>query len=206
MRTRQWFLTAILLLLGMYFLDNMVSGRIYYYINMNFGWLTWLGTGVLLLLGATNVFDLLSESRTGANAAQADHECCEIGELDGCCEPDEHHHEHEHSHDHRHSHAPSWTKLAIIAVPLIVGALVPAKPLGAAAVGTMGVSNTFSNVPGNTVQLSVVPKPPNERNVLDWIKVFNTSNNVDEFNAQTADFIGFVYRDIRFKDKTQQFM
>ncbi len=205
MRTRQWVLAAILLLLGMYFLDNLVSGRIYFYINMNFGWLTWLGTGVLLLLGTTNAYDFLRDARAEGKPAHLENECCETGEDDGCCEGDEHH-IHEHSHDHDHSHAPSWPKLALIAVPLVLGALVPARPLGAAAIGTMGVSNTFTNVSSNTTQLVAALKPPNERNVLDWTRAFNNSSNVDEFTGQQADLIGFVYRDIRFKDKTQQFM
>src|SRR5258707_2293204 len=114
MRRRQWFLAVILLLLGMYFLDNMVSGRIYFYINMNFGWLTWLGTGVLLLLGATNVLDLVREAREGS-AAHVDHECCEADEYGECDGLDEHH-AHQHSHRHVHSHTPSCPKLAIIAV------------------------------------------------------------------------------------------
>src|SRR5258708_30440821 len=112
MRTRQWVLAAILLLLGMYFLDNLVSGRIYFYINMNFGWLTWLGTGVLLMLGATNAYDLLREARAEGNPAR---------------EPNEYH-PHEHNGDHDHSHAPSWPKLALIAVPLILVALFPPMP------------------------------------------------------------------------------
>ena len=33
------------------------------------------------------------------------------------------------------------------------------------------------------------------------MKAFNESDNADEFNGQLADLIGFVYRDIRFKDK-----
>src|SRR5260221_6980072 len=201
MRTRQWFLAVMLLLLGMYFLDNLVSGHIYFYINMNFGWLTWLGTGVLLLLGATNIFDLVREARSEGNPAHAEHQYSESGEQDECCEPDE---PHAHEHNHDHSHAPSWPKLAIIAVPLILGVIIPAKPLGAAAVGVMGVSNSYTG--RNTTQLAVAPKSPKDRNVLDWVRAFNNSNNVDEFNAQQADLIGFVYRDIRFKDKTQQFM
>src|SRR5258708_35170534 len=100
MRTRQWVLTAVWLLLGMYFLDNMVSGRIYFYINMNFGWLTWLGTGVLLLLGATNAYDLLRDARMEGDPAHAEHAGCEAGE-DNCCEGDEHH-ANEHGHDHSH--------------------------------------------------------------------------------------------------------
>src|SRR5258708_39041356 len=100
MRTRQWVLAVILLLLGMYFLDNLVSGHIYYYINMNFGWMTWLGTGVLLLLGVTNAFDLMREAPVKVHVAHTEHECCEEGEHEVCCATDDHHHEHDHSHSH----------------------------------------------------------------------------------------------------------
>lgn len=206
MRTKQWVQAATLLLLGVYLLDNMVSGQIYFYINMRYGWLSWLGTGVLLSLGMIQVVDLVRGARADGNPAHVEHESCEAGEYEECCESDEHHgHEpnHDHSHGHAHSHAPSWPKLAIIAVPLIVGAVVPAKPLGAAAIGTTGVSNTFTSVSGNTTQLTIAP---NERNVLDWIRAFNGSSNITEFIDQPADLIGFVYRDIRFKDKAQQFM
>jgi uncharacterized repeat protein (TIGR03943 family) len=44
---------------------------------------------------------------------------------------------------------------------------------------------------------------PTDRNVLDWVRAFNNSANVDEFSGQPADLIGFVYRDIRFKDPAQ---
>jgi putative membrane protein len=46
---------------------------------------------------------------------------------------------------------------------------------------------------------------PTDRNVLDWIRAFNTSKDYSEFNGQSADFIGFVYRDITL-DEQKNFM
>ncbi|MCC7451876.1 MAG: TIGR03943 family protein [Anaerolineae bacterium] len=187
LRSRRWIQAVILLGLGLYFLDNMLSGRVYYYINQRFGWLTWLATFTFLVLGVMNLVDLIREQRSQSH--EHDHE-----EHDA--------HDHHPHHDHAHGSAPSWVRLGIVGVPLILGVLVPAKPLGAAAVGSNGVSTTFSSLPGtgSSTQFTVAPT---ERNVLDWVRDFNGSGNVDEFNGQQADLVGFVYRDIRFKDANQ---
>lgn len=192
MRTRQWIQASILLFTGLYFLDNMLSGRIYLYINERFGWLTWLGTITLLVLGAVNVVDLL-KTRPEPEHAHAGH--------DHAGHEHHHHDNHEHSdHDHSgHDHAPTWTKLAIVGVPLIIGLVIPAKPLGAAAVQNSGVSTGFSSGGATTTQLSVAST---ERNVLDWVRAFNGTADVKTFDGQKADLIGFVYRDIRFDEKT----
>jgi putative membrane protein len=205
-RTRQWTKSLILLCMGLYFLDNMLSGRIYFYINERFGWLSWLATIIFVVLGAAGIFDLMrSRGIQTAHDHQDDH---------AHDEHDHHDHEHEHihvlpalvgldSHDHdghNHGAAPSWLMLSIVAVPLIVGLVVPAKPLGAAAVGSNGVSTSFTDLQGSgtSTQLSVAST---DRNVLDWVRSFNGAKSPDDFNGQSADLIGFVYRDIRFKDK-----
>jgi putative membrane protein len=196
MRTRQWIQSLILLFLGLYFLDNMLSGRIYFYINERFGWLSWIATGIFLILGIVGVEELLRERRT----EQVAHE----------------HHDHEHEHDHEHAlanaheghnhgQAPSWPVLAVLALPLLLGLTVPAKPLGASAIGTSGVSTSFSAIQGagSTTQLSIAST---DRNVLDWVRAFNSTSNVEEFNGQQADLIGFVYRDVRLADNSGMFM
>ena len=83
-----------------------------------------------------------------------------------------------------------------------MGILIPAKPLGASAIGTNGVSTSFSAIQGSGNQTQLATNPA-DRNVLDWVRAFNGSNNVQEFSGQQADLIGFVYRDVRFKDPTQ---
>lgn len=58
-RTRQWLQASFLLFTGLYFLDNMLSGRIYFYINERFGWLSWMSTILFLTLGIFRITDLL---------------------------------------------------------------------------------------------------------------------------------------------------
>jgi len=197
LRSRRWIQAVILLCLGLYFLDNMLSGRVYYYINQRFGWLTWLATVTFLVLGVMGLLDLIREQRS-----QSHEHAHDAHDHDHAAH--EQHDHHHHHHDHDHGSAPSWVRLGIVSIPLMLGVLIPAKPLGAAAVGSNGVSTTFSSLPGtgSSTQFTVAPT---ERNVLDWVRAFNGSGNVDEFNGQQADLVGFVYRDIRFKD-TNQFM
>ena len=195
MHTRKWLQSILLLGLGLYFLENMLTGRIYFYINERFGWLSWIATAIFLTLGIIGILDLRRqhlEDHTEHDHTDHDHAAHEH-------EPEEHAHA-----GHQHGTAPSWPILGLVALPLALGLLVPAKPLGASAVGTSGVSTSFSSVQGSgsTTQLDVAPT---DRNVLDWVRVFNSSASVDDVNGQQADVIGFVYRDIRFKD-TSQFM
>lgn len=187
-RTRRWIQSATLLLMGLYFLDNMVSGRIYFYINERFGWLSWLGTAILLALAAVSIFDLVRRR----NPAVAVHE------------HDHHDQQDAHVHaGHVHGQAASWPVLAIIAVPLVLGLTVEAKPLGASAVGSNGISTTFKAT-GNSTQYGSLAAA--DRNVLDWVRDFNATDNLDQFNGQEANIIGFVYRDVRFKDNSSKFI
>src|SRR5260221_10279606 len=95
-RTRQWIQSAILLFMGLYFLDNMLSGRIYYYINVRFGWLSWLGTGILLSLAAVSLFDLVRKATPAADSHEHDHH-----DHEGLDHDEAHdHHEDEDEHVH----------------------------------------------------------------------------------------------------------
>src|SRR5258708_33997529 len=116
--TRKWIQSLLLFVMGLYFLDNMLSGRIFNYVNSDrFGWLSWMATAIFLVLGLGGIYNLLKERR-----AEADH--------DHEHEHDDHEHEHVHQGHagHNHGPAPSWPILALIALPLIVGLACPANP------------------------------------------------------------------------------
>jgi uncharacterized repeat protein (TIGR03943 family) len=102
---------------------------------------------------------------------------------------------HNHAHDDHDHGALSWGVLAVVAVPLLLGTLVPSQPLGASAIGG-GVS--MDAVTGGTVTTFTIP--PLDRNVLDWMRVFNASDDLSALNGQEADVIGFVYRDDTMAD------
>ncbi len=105
-----------------------------------------------------------------------------------------------HGHTHAgHTHQVSASALLLLAVPVLLGLLVPPRPLGAAAMSNREVrvgalSSTTS--PGNPIVLE--SKGP--KNILDWLIVFWQSSDPASFAGQEADVVGFVYRDGRFQD------
>ncbi len=97
-----------------------------------------------------------------------------------------------HDHDHHHDHV-TWPIILVVAIPLVLGTLIPSKPLGAEAVNgniTFSVANVSS---GN-----VLSKGPLARNVLDWLRLFSSDSTPSAFNGEPADLIGFVYREPGF--------
>lgn len=96
---------------------------------------------------------------------------------------------------HSHDHALSWGVLAIIAVPLLLGTLIPSRPLGATA-----VSGDFNMNAAAAQNIATFTKNPLDRNVLDWIRMFNSGDDLSTFNGQQADVTGFVYRDDTFPE------
>ncbi len=177
---QSWTQTGILILMGLYFIDlALPGGQLGNYINVdNFGWLTWVGAAIFLSMGVINAIDLLRS------------------------QPEEHHHE----HDHQHSKAgslSSWIFLGIAAVPLIFGLGVPSKPLSADAISG-DLSTNVSAINLGTSQASI-DIPSEQRNILDWIKVFSQGSDLREFEGQAADVIGFVYKDAQLRD-TDDFM
>lgn len=182
MRTRRWIQTAILLMMGIYLIETLITGEISFYVAQRFDWLPAIGGVIFLALGAVSAVTLLREP------------------IDN----DEHDHEHEQVHEHTQEHAPAapWGILALLALPLALGILVPAKPLSASAIGTSSISTSL-NVRSSASDSQQITTAPADRNVLDWVKAFSSSTNPDEFSGQPADIIGFVYRDVRFNAATE---
>ncbi len=169
-RAQAWAKALLLLGLGLYFVYNIVTGNLANYVNARFGWLSYIAAGLFLLLGAISVGVLLR--------GQDDHD-----------------------HHHDHDHTPlTWGVLAIIAVPLVFGTLIPSRPLGAAAVeGNISLNSSIS-----TSSITTFTGDPLTWNVLDWLRAFNQSDDLSSFNSREADVVGFVYREITFPD--DQFM
>jgi uncharacterized repeat protein (TIGR03943 family) len=102
-------------------------------------------------------------------------------------------------HDHDHDHAPiSWGTLIVIAVPLVLGTLIPSRPLGAESVDG-AVSITAASVDNMVMAIE-----PLKRNVLDWLRVFAAASDPAALSGQPADVIGFVYLEPTLAE--QQFM
>ncbi len=104
------------------------------------------------------------------------------------------HHPH---HDHDHSQAISWPVLGIIAVPLVLGTLVPSRPLGSAA-----VDGNISLTAASVTTAVTFTTDPLKWNVLDWLRTFNATDDLSTMNGREAKVVGFVYTEPTFPDNT----
>lgn len=102
---------------------------------------------------------------------------------------------HEHDHVHEHDHAPNW-RLLVVALPLALGFLVPARPLDSSALESRGLTTNALLGSAQGVQLEA---PSDERSVLDWIRAFNFATDPSIYEGERADVIGFVYHDERLE-------
>ena len=160
--------TLILAGMGIYLLVKILGGTLYFYINDRFLWLVATGAAIFMLLA------LAAFRRWRATGDHA-------------------HHDHAHAH-HGHSHGSRWS-LLIVALPLLLGFLVPAKPLDSGALAARGITTNAGLVSsGGANQLSV---PAVQRSILDWVRAFNYSADPNELVGEPADVVGFVYHDPR---------
>jgi uncharacterized repeat protein (TIGR03943 family) len=98
--------------------------------------------------------------------------------------------------EHAHTHTRGGWGLAVLALPLALGFLVPARPLDSSALESRGLTtNALAGLGGQQgIQLS---QPSGERNVLDWVRAFNYASDPSMYEGEQADVIGFVYHDDR---------
>lgn len=176
---QDWLKTGLLIGLGLYFVYIIISGNLTNYINARFMWLSYVAAIIFLLLGASGALQLW---RALTHRNHHDHH-------------DHHAHNHDH-HDHDHDHGTiSWGVLAVIAVPLVLGTLIPSRPLGAAAVDGDLSASTLG---GDSAAVSSIP--PEQRNILDWIRAFNANEDPAAFTGMNVDVTGFVYRNQAYAD------
>lgn len=154
----------LLLGLGIFLFTRITSGTLNYYISQRFDWLTIAAVLGLIVVG-------LSYRRL---LQEAD---------DTLAAPD----------DHDHSHALSWSGFLLISLPIILGLLVPPRPLGVAALQNRELSiGGLDSVLPAAVGSSLVQES-SERTILDWVLAFHQGERPAE--TDTADVVGFVYLD-----------
>ena len=157
----------ILLGLCIFFASKAANGQLTWYINSRFVPLTIIGI-LFLAVMAQVVFTEIRRSRK---------------------------HEEEHpDHHHEHDHAPSSISLWVMLIPLAIGLLIPARPLDSSAFSTKGF-NTSAPLVSSDSSASIFETESEERNILDWLKLFNYQDDITEFIGQQASVIGFVYFD-----------
>lgn len=163
-----WIKTGLLSGLALYFAYNILTGNLANYINERFVWLSYVAVVLFALLALGNVLDLLQKRRTQAD----DDFILYTG--------------------HQNSGIPWWV-IGVAALPLLLGTLVPSRPLGAAAIN--GDIN-FSSA--SVTSATTFTTDPLQWNVLDWLRAFNQESNPASFSGRQADVIGFVYHEPSF--------
>ncbi|GAB4498856.1 MAG: hypothetical protein OHK0052_12860 [Anaerolineales bacterium] len=85
--------------------------------------------------------------------------------------------------------------LGLVALPVLLGLLAPAQPLGSAALQNRGINPRAPQAPSGRVIESLLQTPPQDRTLLDWLDLYAYLPNPAAINGQTATLSGFVYKD-----------
>ncbi len=166
----------LLLGMGVFLFTRITSGTLNYYISQRFDWLTVAAVVGLMVVAASYRY-LLQESgqeSAGADGAGADR-----------------HDQHGHHHDH--GHALGWSGFLLISLPILLGLLVPPKPLGVAALQNREISAGALDSVLPAAARSSQARESSERTILDWVLAFHQGERPAE--TDTADVVGFVYLD-----------
>ena len=163
-----------LLLLGLFLflMSKVVNNQLLWYINQRFVILVYIGVVFLAILA----WRLFTETRQVRE--QVD--------------------EHE-QHDHDHDHMPAPFNLWIMLIPLLIGVLIPARPLDSSAVSAKGIT-TSSALISSQSSSRVFETESEQRTVLDWVKIFYFEKDLSPFIGQPAGVVGFVYREDSLPD------
>lgn len=96
--------------------------------------------------------------------------------------------------EHDHDPAPAPINLLIMLIPLLVGILIPARPLGSATVSAKGLAAASPLISSQSVSRQLETESE-QRDILDWVTLFYFEENLDPFLGEQASVIGFVYFD-----------
>ncbi len=155
--------------MGIFLLTRITSGTLNFYISDRFGWLTLAAVLGLFVVGGSYRY-LFSDA--GQTPAVDDHAS------------DSH-------PDHHHGHALGWAGILLVSLPILLGLLVPPRPLGVAALQNreISVGGVDSVLPAAVRSAQI--KESEERTILDWVLAFHEGQWPD--GNDVADVTGFVY-------------
>lgn len=85
--------------------------------------------------------------------------------------------------------------LGLVALPVLLGLLAPAQPLGSAALQNRGINPRAPQALGGRVLENLLQIPPQDRTLLDWLDLYAYLPDPGALNEQPATLSGFVYKD-----------
>jgi uncharacterized repeat protein (TIGR03943 family) len=92
-----------------------------------------------------------------------------------------------------------FRELWIMLIPLLIGVLIPAKPLDSSAVSAKGLT-TSSPLISSDSSSKLFETESEQRNILDWVKLFYFEKDLNPYIGQQASVVGFVYFDNRLPE------
>lgn len=130
-RNIDYFRTAVLLGLAIYFASNIINGNLANYVNERFAWLSYVAVLIFAGLGIVSAYALYRDR--GKDYGQADYEHQRI----------------------------TWSIAIVMAIPLFLGLGIPSQPLGADAVNgsislTVGSYDTATTLTKEPLQRNVL--------------------------------------------------
>jgi len=169
----------LLLLLGLFIGSRLWSGQITWYINTRFLPLTLLGSIGLLILARALFFE---RGRP----------------PDGLPDQTQAHADTDREYEPRSAAAgvSPWGLLVFL-LPLVIGLVVPHRPLGSEALANRGLSAIAPLRAGGGDQPLQLALAPAERTILDWVRAFNLAEDPSAEEGLPADVVGFAYHDPR---------
>lgn len=226
----RFFQCMILLGLAAYLAEKWVSGRLSYYINPRFAILTLIGMAGLALMALIGLEPLFSGGQAPSDPQSEPRPPKRkanlalvflfpiITALLGLSTPviltmyvfvfiiglvRVIQSTHTGPSGHRQPADIPGTALLFLIIPLMLGVVVPARPLSTASLSTRGMNlSAPSSIGQQSIQTMEIA--PDDRTVLDWIKIFNYEEDLSAYIGKPANVIGFVYHDPQLK--TGQFM
>lgn len=157
--------------MGIFLLTRITSGTLNFYISDRFGWLTLAAVLGLFVVGGSYRYLFRGAEKTPADEDNP----------------------HDSYPDHHHGHALGCAGMLLVTLPIILGLLVPPRPLGVAALQNreISVGGVDSVLPAAVRSAQI--KKSDERTILDWVLAFHEGQWPEENDI--ADVTGFVYLD-----------
>lgn len=184
-RVQAAFKGLLLLGLGIFLFTRITSGTLNYYISQRFDWLTIAAVLGLFVVGLS--YRHLLQEADDTPAAPGGLASERSGEAGSTVAGDSH------QHGHDHSHVLGWSGFLLISLPIILGLLVPPRPLGVAALQNREISAGGLDAVLPAAVGSSLVRESSERTILDWVLAFHQGERPAE--TDTADVVGFVYLD-----------
>ena len=181
---------------GLMFYSKITSGTLAFYINQRFAWLSLVAVLLFVVMALTVTYKLIERQRATPTSADAFGTDGAVVQLSAASISSA-------STSQTMSHGKTSTAgMILVAIPAVLGLVMPARPLTASAIESRGISSLAPSRPGNTASNTTQLQRPatTTRNILDWLRTFSISDDLSKFNSQSADVIGFVYKDPRTKE------